>query len=81
MVVSFGKVRLRTYEIRTHALYFWISIDWQVSVQCKQLEGRPAVIEMEFAVQNILLHDLMIKFHINQNNQKGYIRDFFGSKL
>lgn len=36
---------------------------------------------MEFAVQNILLHDIMIKFHINQNNQKGDIRDFFGSKL
>lgn len=28
---------------------------------------------MEFAFNNILLYDIMIKFHISQNNQKGDI--------
>lgn len=52
---------------------FLLSIDWQGSIQCKQLEGRAAATEMEFAFNNVLLYDIMIKFHISQNNQKGDI--------
>lgn len=73
MVLSFGKVWLRNHEILAQALYFWISLDWQVSIQCKQLERRAAVRETEFAFKNILLDDIMNKFHINQNNKKGIL--------
>lgn len=68
-----GKAWLRNQEIPTEAPYFWLSIDWQDSIQCKQLDGRAAATEMEFAFNYILLYDIMIKFHISQNNQKGDI--------
>lgn len=63
MVVSFGKAWLRNQELLTQALYFWINIDWQVSIQCKQLEGRTAVVETKFAFNNSVLYDIMIVFH------------------
>lgn len=66
----------KPWDSNTSAIFFWVSIDWQVSIQCKQLEGGTAVIEMEFAFKNILLYDIIMKFHINQNNKKGDIKFF-----